>query len=76
VSAKQLLRRRMNERVCLQLPDSGRYVLVEEGQVTGVGEMLFLITQEVARGERTLFVVRHQEVEQALTLLDTYLTWE
>ncbi len=76
VSAKQLLRRRMNERACLQLPDSGRYVLVEEGQVTGVGEVLFLITQQVASGERTLFVVRHQEVEQALSLLDTYLGWE
>jgi hypothetical protein len=76
VSAKQLLRRRMNERVCLQLPDSGLYVLVEEGRVTGVGEALFLITQEVASGERTLFVVRHQEVEQALALLDTYLSWE
>jgi hypothetical protein len=76
VSAKQLLGRRMNERVCLQLPDSGRYVLVEEGQVTGLGEVLFLITQEVASGERTLFVVRPQEVEQALALLDTYLSWE
>lgn len=76
VSAKQLLRRRMNERVCLQLPDSGRYVLVEQGQVTGMGDVLFLITQEVASGERTLFVVRHQEVEQALALLDTYLSWE
>ena len=76
VSAKRLLGRRMNERVCLQLPDSGRYVLVEEGQVTGVGEVLFLITQEVASGERTLFVVRRQEVEQALALLDTYLSWE
>jgi hypothetical protein len=76
VSAKQLLRRRMNERVCLQLPDSGRYVLVEEGQMTGVGDVLFLITQEVASGEQTLFVVRHQEVEQALALLDTYLSWE
>jgi hypothetical protein len=75
-SAKRLLGRRMNERVCLQLPDSGRYVLVEEGQMTGVGEVLFLITQEVASGERTLFVVRHQEVEQALALLDTYLSWE
>jgi len=76
VSAKQLLRRRMNERGCLQLPDSGRYVLVEEGQVTGMGDVLFLITQQVASGERTLFVVRHQEVEQALALLDTYLSWE
>jgi hypothetical protein len=76
VSAKQLLRHRMNERVCLQLPDSGRYALVEEGQVTGVGNVLFLITQEVASGERTLFVVHRQEVEQALALLDTYLSWE
>jgi len=76
VSAKQLLRRRMNERVCLQLPDSGRYVLVEDGQVTGMGDVLFLITQEVASGERTLLVVRHQEVEQALALLDTHLSWE
>jgi hypothetical protein len=76
VSAKQLLRRRMNERVCLQLPDSGRYVLVEEGQVTGMGDVLFLITQQVASGERTLFVVRYQEVEQALALLDAYLGWE
>jgi len=76
VSAKQLLRRRMNKRVCLQLPDSGRYILVEEGQMTGVGKVLFLITQQVASGERTLFVVRHQEVEQALALLDTYLNWE
>jgi len=76
VSAKQLLRRRMNERGCLQLPDSGRYVLVEEGQVVGMGKVLFLITQEVASGERTLFVVRHQEVEQALSLLETYLSWE
>jgi hypothetical protein len=76
VSAKQLLRRRMNERVCLQLPDSGQYALVEEGQMTGVGKVLFLITLDVAREERTLFVVRHQEVEQALTLLDTYLSWE
>ena len=76
VSAKQLLRRRMNERVCLQLPDSGRHVLVEEGQMAGVGQVLFLITQDVARGERTLFVVRRQGVEQALTLLETYLSWE
>jgi hypothetical protein len=76
VSAKQLLRRRMNERVCLQLPDSGRYVLVEEGQMVEVGEVLFLITLDVARGERTLFVVHHQEVEQALTLLEIYLSWE
>ena len=76
VSVKQLLRRRMNERVCLQLPDSGRYVLVEEGQMTNVGEVLFLITQQVASGERTLFVVRYQEVEPALVLLDTYLSWE
>jgi hypothetical protein len=76
VSAQRLLGRRMNERVCLQLPDSGRYVLVEAGQVVGMGKVLFLITQEVASGERTLFVARHQEVEQALSLLDTYLSWE
>ena len=76
VKAKQLLRRRMNERVCLQLPDSGRHVLVEEGQVTDVGQVFFLITHDVARDERTLFVVRAEGVEAALSLLEDYLSWE
>ena len=76
VKAKQLLRRRMNERVCLQLPDSGRHVLVEEGQVTDVGKVFFLITHDIARDERTLFVVRAEGVEAALSLLENYLSWE
>lgn len=77
VKAKQLLRRRMNERVCLQLPDSGRHVLVEEGQIAGNRQVFFLITHDIARDERTLFVVRSDEgVEVALSLLETYLSWE
>lgn len=78
LKAKQLLKRRMNERVCLQLPDSGRHVWVEEGQMAGVGEVFFLITHDVARDERTLFVARRgaEGVEAALSLLETYLGWE
>lgn len=78
LKAKQLLRRRMNERVCTQLPDSGRQVLVEEGQMTTGESVFFLITNDVARDERTLFVVRRgeQDVEAALALLETYLEWE
>lgn len=76
VKAKHLLKRRMNERVCLQLPDSGRYVLVEEGEATNIGKVFLLITHDVARDERTLFVVRAEEADTAVSLLDTYLSWE
>jgi len=78
LKAKQLLRRRMNERVCVQLPDSGRQVLVEDGQLDGVGAVLFLITHDIARDERTLFVTRQgtEGVQAALSLLETYLSWE
>jgi hypothetical protein len=78
LKAKQLLRRRMNERVCLQLPDSGRHVLVEEGLWGDVGAVFFLLTYDIARDERTLFVVRRgaEGVEAALNLLETYLSWE
>ncbi|HFD39754.1 MAG TPA: hypothetical protein ENJ31_07925 [Anaerolineae bacterium] len=77
VTAKTLLRRRMNERVCVQLPDSGRQVLVEQGRMKGVGEVLFLITLDVARDEPSLFVVRRREdATEALALLERYLSWE
>ena len=78
LTAKTLLRRRMNERVCLQLPDSGRQVLVEKGKMQGVGDVVFLVTLDVAREERSLFVVRRGDgdVEEALTLLESYLSWE
>lgn len=78
LKAKQLLKRRMTERGCLQLPDSGRQVLVEEGLMDGVGEVFFLITHDVARDERTLFVARRgaEGVEAVLSLLETYLSWE
>ena len=78
LTAKQLLRRRMNERVCVQLPDSGRQVLVEEGQRADGQSVFFLITQDVARDERTLFVVRRgqRDAQAALALLETYLSWE
>lgn len=78
LTAKQLLRRRMNERVCVQLPDSGRQVLVEEGQRADGESVFFLVTNDVARDERTLFVVRRgqSDAETALALLETYLSWE
>jgi hypothetical protein len=78
LTTKQLLRRRMNERVCVQLSDSGRQVLVEEGQMAEGEPVFFLITNDVARDERTLFVVRRGEsdAETALALLETYLSWE
>jgi len=76
VTAKSLLRLRMNERVCLQLPDCGQHVLVKTGKMKGGGTVTFLITEDVARGERTLFVVSGQQPEPALALLDTYLSWQ
>ena len=78
LKAKQLLRRRMNERVCVQLPDSGRQVLVEEGQMADGELVFFLVTNDVARDERTLFVVRRGEsdAEAALALLELYLSCE
>lgn len=76
VSAKSLLRLRMNERVCLQLPDCGQQVLLKTGKMKGGDAVIFLITEEVARGERTLFVVGEQPLASALALLDTYLSWQ
>ncbi len=76
ITAKELLRQRMNERVCMQLPDSGQQVLLKAGKMKGVGPVTFLITEDVARGERTLFVVSGPEQEQVLALLDTYLSWQ
>jgi len=78
LTAKALLNRRMNERVCLQLPDSGRQVLMAEGQMPGVGEVVFLLTQDVARAERALFVTRRGVggLDEALGRLETYLAWE
>jgi hypothetical protein len=78
LKARQLLKRRMNERVCIQLPDSGRQVLVEEGQMADGRPVFLLITNDVTRDERTLFVVRRTEggPETALNLLETYLSWE
>ena len=75
VTAKELLHQRMNERLCLQLPDSGQQVLVTPGQMKGVGAVTFLITEDVARGERTLFVTALPP-EQALAQLETYLGWQ
>jgi hypothetical protein len=76
VTTKSLLRLRMNERVCLQLPDCGQQVLVKTGKMKGGGAVTFLITEDVARGERTLFVVSGQQPEPALAWLDTYLSWQ
>jgi len=76
VNAKALLRLRMNERVCLQLPDSGQQVLVKAGKMKGGSAVTLLIAEDVARGERTLFVVAAQQPEPALALLDTYLSWQ
>ena len=76
VKAKSLLRLRMNERVCVQLPDCGQQVLVKTGKMKGVGDIIFLIAEDVARGERPLFVVCGQKIEQALALLDIYLSWQ
>lgn len=76
VKAKSLLRQRMNERVCVQLPDCGQQVLVKRGTMQGVGDIIFLIAEDVARDERTLFVVRDQQIEPALALLDRYLSWQ
>jgi len=76
VTAKRLLRRQLQASDCLQLPDSGRYVWVEAGALPSGRRVLFLITLDVAREERTLFVVRHQPVAAALTLLETYCSWE
>lgn len=45
----QLLKHRMNEQVYLQLPDNGRYVLVEQGRMTGINNVLFLNCQEFIR---------------------------
>ena len=43
----------------------------------GVGGVLFLITLDVARDERSLFVVqRREDASEALALLERYLSWE
>jgi len=76
VKAESLLRLRMNERVCLQLPDCGQQVLLKRGKMKGVGAVICLIAEDVARGERTLFVVGGQQIEPALALLDSYLSWQ
>lgn len=74
MTAKTLLQRRMNERVCVQWPDNGRQVLIEPGQMPGVGGVYLLVTLDVAREERSLFVVRQGDgrVEEALALEEGY----
>jgi hypothetical protein len=76
VTTKSLLKLRLNERICMQLPDCGQQVLLKTGKMKGVGEIIYLIAEDVARGERTLFVVPGHKTEQALALLDTYLSWQ